>query len=173
VSEALPPVVKRPSVPTYGIPDTLEGALPWAWAEERLAAAETYWVATTRPDGRPHLMPVWAAWHAGRLWFEGGAATRRARNLAENPAVSVGIELPGDGAVVVEGTCARLAGPPDGLAEQLVDAFEKYAHPPRGYVVDPANWSRPDGGIWAVTPRIVFGWSSFPADATRWRFDEA
>ena len=47
MSEALPPVVKRPSVPTYGIPDTLEGAMPWAWAEERLAAAETYWVAPT------------------------------------------------------------------------------------------------------------------------------
>jgi hypothetical protein len=115
-------------------------------------------------------MPIWAARHVGRLWFEGGAATRRARNLALEPAVSVGIELPGDGAVIVEGTAARLAAPPDGLTDQLVAAFAKYALPPRGYVVDPANWSSPEGGIWAVTPRIVFGWSSFPADATRWRF---
>ena len=177
MSEALPPIdppiIERPSVQTYGIPETLQGTLPWSWAEARLAEAQTYWVATTRPDGRPHAMPVWAAWCAGPAWFEGGRLTRRARNLAENPEVSVGIELPGDGAVVVEGTCARLAGPPDGLAEQLDAAFVKYAGPPRGYVVDPANWSRPDGGIWAVTPRIVFGWSSFPADATRWRFDEA
>ncbi|HEY5496439.1 MAG TPA: hypothetical protein VIK16_07230 [Candidatus Limnocylindrales bacterium] len=74
-----PPVVERPDVPTYGIPETIEGALPWSWAAARLAAAETYWVATTRPDG----------------------------------------------------------------------------------------------GIWAVTPDIVFGWSSFPADATRWRFGGA
>jgi len=80
------------------------------------------------------------------------------------------VELPEDGAVVVEGICARLAAPPDGLTGQLVAAFAKYAAPRRGYVVDPANWSSPDGGIWAVTPRIVFGWSSFPADATRWRF---
>ena len=98
-----PPAVGRPDVPTYGIPETLDGMLPWSWAEERLARAETYWIATTRSGGRPHLMPVWAAWHAGRLWFEGGATTRRARNLEQNPAVSVGIELPGDGAVVVEG----------------------------------------------------------------------
>ena len=55
----------------------------------------------------------------------------------------------------------------------LVAAFAKYAAPPRGYVVDPANWSSSDGGIWAITPRIAFGWSSFPADATRWRFDHA
>jgi hypothetical protein len=168
-----PPVVERPDVPTYGIPETIEGALPWSWAAACLAAAETYWVATTRPDGRPHAMPIWAAWCAGRLWFEGGRLTRRARNIEVNPAISVGLELPGDGAVVVEGTCARLAAPPDGLTGQLVAAFAKYARPPRGYVVDPANWSSPDGGIWAVTPGIVFGWSSFPADATRWRFGGA
>lgn len=165
-----PPVVERPSAPAYGIPDTLEGTLPWSWAEARLAAAETYWVATSRPDDRPHAMPIWAAWCAGRLWFEGGRLARRSRNLAENPAVSVGIELPEDGAVVVEGTAVRLEGPPDGLAGALVTAFAKYALPPRRYAVDPANWSSPDGGIWAVTPRIVIGWSSFPADATRWRF---
>lgn len=175
MSEALPrmdlPVVGRPDVPTYGIPETLEGTLPWSWAEGHLAAAETYWVATTRPDSRPHAMPIWAAWCAGRLWFEGGRLTRRARNLAANAGVSVGIELPGDGAVVLEGTAERLDGPPDGLAGQLVAGFAKYARPPRSYRVDPANWSSADGGIWVVTPDIVFGWSSFPADATRWRFE--
>ena len=115
-------------------------------------------------------MPVWAAWCAGRIWFEGGRLTRRARNLEANPAVSVGIELPGDGAVIVEGRTERLDGPPDGLTAQLVAAFSKYARPPRDYVVDPANWSSADGGLWVVTPRIAFGWSRFPADATRWRF---
>jgi nitroimidazol reductase NimA-like FMN-containing flavoprotein (pyridoxamine 5'-phosphate oxidase superfamily) len=165
-----PPVVERPDVPTYGIPETLEGTLPWPWAAAHLAEAETYWVATTRPDGRPHAMPIWAAWCAERLWFEGGRLTRRARNLAENPAICVGIELPGDGAVIVEGTALRLAGPPEGLVAELAAAFAKYAKPPREYEVDPANWSRPEGGIWAVTPIVVFGWSSFPADATRWRF---
>ncbi len=164
------PIVERPQVPSYGIPETLEGTLPWAWAEARLTAADTYWVATTRPDGRPHAMPIWAAWCAGRLWFEGGRQTRRARNLEANPAVSVGIELPGDGAVILEGTCVRHDAPPAGLASLLVAAFAKYAAPPRAYVVDPASWSSPDGGIWEVTPRLVFGWSSFPTDATRWRF---
>jgi hypothetical protein len=53
---------------------------------------------------------------------------------------------------------------------ELAQAFAKYAKPPRGYEVDPSNWSRPEGGIWVVTPIVVFSWSSFPADATRWRF---
>ena len=47
------PMVDRPYVPAYGIPDDLAGTLPWSWVEERLAAAETYWVATTRPDSCP------------------------------------------------------------------------------------------------------------------------
>ncbi len=98
------PRTGRPHVPGYGIPDAVEGALPWAWAEERLAAADTYWVGTTRPDGRPHLMPIWAAWLDGRVWMEGGAATRRARNIEANAAVTVGLQLEGFGAVVVEGT---------------------------------------------------------------------
>jgi len=168
---ALPaPLVERPSVPSYGIPEDLAATLPWSWAEERLAAAETYWVATVRRDGRPHLMPIWAAWHAGRLWFEGGAATRRARNLELQPAVTVGVALPVDGALVVEGTAERHLGVAPALATSLVGAFGKYAAPPRSYRVDPANWTNPAGGIWVVTPRIVFGWTDFPADATRWRF---
>ena len=164
------PRVERPSVPSYGIPDDLAGTLPWSWAEEQLAAAETYWVATTRPSGRPHLMPLWAAWHAGRLWFEGGAATRRARNLALEPSLTVAIHLPDDGAVVVECTAQRYLGVAPGLADALVAAFAKYTVAPRAYRVDAANWADPAGGIWVVTPRVIFGWTDFPADATRWRF---
>ncbi len=133
------PDVERPNVPTYGIPDTLEGTRPRPWAAARLAEAETYWVTTTRPDGRPHAMPILAAWCAERLWFESGRLTRRARNLAGTPAISVGIELPADGAIIVEGAAERLPGPPDGLVAELLEAFAKYAKPPRGYEVDPAN----------------------------------
>ncbi|UQT57067.1 pyridoxamine 5'-phosphate oxidase family protein [Streptomyces durmitorensis] len=42
--------------------------LPWAWAAQRLTAARTYWIATTRPDGRPHTRPVWGVWLEDGLW---------------------------------------------------------------------------------------------------------
>jgi hypothetical protein len=163
------PRVERPYVPGYGIPESVEGALPWSWVEERLGVAETYWVATTSPDGRPHLMPVWGAWLDGRVWIEGGRATRRARNLAADPRVTVGVELAGDGAVIVEGI-ARAVDVPADLALRLVEAFGKYAAS-RDYHTDPTNWTG-EGAIWAVEPVVVFGWSSFPADATRWRFGD-
>jgi len=99
-----------------------------------------------------------------------GLGLRRARNLELEPAITIGVHLPVDGALVVEGTAERHVGVAPGLAEALVAAFAKYAAPPRAYRVDPASWADPSGGIWMVTPRVVFGWTSFPADATRWRF---
>lgn len=167
----MPIRTERPGVRGYGIPFSLEGTLPWSWAEERLAAAETYWVATSRPDGRPHLVPVWAGWHAGRLWLEGGAGARRARNLALDPAISGAVELARDGALIVEGTCERRVAVPSELEAGIVGSFGKYAAPPRSYRVDPANWRSAEGGIWVVTPRVVLGWSTFPDDATRWVFE--
>ena len=38
-------------------------------AVSRLRAAMVYWLATTRPDGRPHAMPVWGVLLGEVLWF--------------------------------------------------------------------------------------------------------
>ncbi len=50
------PRADRPHVPGYGIPETLEGVLPWSWALERLERALIYWLATAGSDRRatPH-----------------------------------------------------------------------------------------------------------------------
>jgi nitroimidazol reductase NimA-like FMN-containing flavoprotein (pyridoxamine 5'-phosphate oxidase superfamily) len=58
---------------------------PWELARTRLANPEesrTCWLATTRPDGRPHLMPVIAFWIDGALHFVAGEGTQKARNIA-------------------------------------------------------------------------------------------
>ncbi len=51
-------------MPGYGLLDAAQGAglLPWSWAVERLQRSHDYWVATVRPDGPPHVMPVWGVW---------------------------------------------------------------------------------------------------------------
>src|SRR4029078_12148614 len=86
----------------YGVPETEEGLLPWSWATARLEAPLNYWFATPRPDARRPAMPAWAVWLDDSLYFEGSPATRRARNLAENPQVSVHLES-ADEVVIVEG----------------------------------------------------------------------
>src|SRR6187549_3039852 len=61
------------------------GTTSWEMARERLANPEqprTYWLATTRPDGRPHLMPVIAFWIDDAMHIVAGEGTQKARNIA-------------------------------------------------------------------------------------------
>jgi len=160
------PVADRPHVPEYGIPTDLAGLLPWGWATERLTTARQYWLATAGPDGRPHVIPIWGAWTRRGMWFEGGLRTRYARNLDANPLVVVTLERERD-VVILEGVATRIAEPDADLDAALVRAFAKYIATD-DYRVDPANWRV--GGLWRVTPVTAFGWSDYPADATRWRF---
>jgi nitroimidazol reductase NimA-like FMN-containing flavoprotein (pyridoxamine 5'-phosphate oxidase superfamily) len=161
------PTASRPHIPDYGIPDSLDGLLAWGWARERLEEALTYWIATVRPEGRPHAMPSWGAWVDDRFFFEGGPRTRRARNIARNPEVVVSVEH-GDDAVIVEGVAVMLEPEPD-LEARVVEGFAKY-RTSHDYEVDPQNWR--EGGLWALDPRVAFGWNVglYPADATRWHF---
>ena len=83
-------VAGRPRMPTtYGIATQSGGTLPWSWAEEQLRAARNYWVCSTRPDGRPHAMPVWGLWLDGAVLFSTDPSSRKGRNLTANPAAVV------------------------------------------------------------------------------------
>ncbi len=69
--------------------------------------ARTGKLATVRPDGRPHLAPVWYdVDDEGLLVFNTGAATVKGRNLAADPRLSVCVDddRPPFSFVVVEGT---------------------------------------------------------------------
>ncbi len=164
------PALDRPRMPEgYGVPASGEGMLPWRHASERLAGALNYWIGTTRPDGRPHAVPVWGVWVDDTFYFEGGPDTRRGRNLAANPAVVVHIES-GDDIVILEGTAEELAGPDPALAARIADAFAAKYAPKYGYRPDPAGWN--GGGLYAVRPRAAFAWNEFPKTATRYRFGD-
>ena len=60
--------------------------LPWSRALEQLetGASGTYWLATTRRGGRPHVAAVGALWIDGKIYFTTRARTRKGRNLAEH-----------------------------------------------------------------------------------------
>src|SRR5579864_4664449 len=96
------PKATRPEIPGYGLPKSKKGLLPWKWAEDRLKKSRQYWIATTRPDGRPHLMIVWALWMDGLLYFSTGKQSRKARNLAQNPHCVMAAERADEG-VILEG----------------------------------------------------------------------
>jgi hypothetical protein len=162
------PARDRPDLPAdYGVPRDDATLLPWAWAVERLEQARNYWFSTTRPDGRPHAMPAWAVWLDGALYFDGSPETRRARNLARNPALNVHLES-GDEVVVLEGEAHPAGRPERAFAERLAAAFAAKYGASHDYHPDPGQWD--GGGLWVMRPRVAFGWSQFPTTMTRWRF---
>ena len=75
--------------------------------DARLHTAKNIWLATTRPDGRPHLVPIWFVWHSERLYICTGGQSVKARNLHHNPRVAVALE-DGSQAFVVEGTATTV-----------------------------------------------------------------
>jgi nitroimidazol reductase NimA-like FMN-containing flavoprotein (pyridoxamine 5'-phosphate oxidase superfamily) len=170
-STATEPRSERPAIPKgYGVPDTLDGTREWSWARERLESTINYWVATVRPDDRPHVHPIWGVWIDERFYSEGGSDTRWARNIAQNPAVVVHVER-GDDAVIVHGSAEEALDPPPELEERLIEAFGAKYQSRYGYTPKPGAWR--EGGLYAVTPSIALAWGRFPKDVTRFRFADA
>ena len=101
--------MSRPGfAPGYGITAEPEGLLPWTWADERLAGARAYWVASTRPDGGPHAAPVWGLWLGDGVYFSTSRGSRKGLNLARDPRCVVHLES-GDEVVIVEGRVEEIS----------------------------------------------------------------
>jgi nitroimidazol reductase NimA-like FMN-containing flavoprotein (pyridoxamine 5'-phosphate oxidase superfamily) len=156
------PIAKRPVMEGYGVPQSMEGTLPWEWALERLSGSHNYWLTTVHPDGAPHVMPVWGVWLEGAWYFSTGATSRKSRNLERNARCVVCNENAEEG-VIVEGTAKRLEHS-DIPAEAFVDYKAKY-----GWELDPKR-----GPVWKVTPLVVFAMpeKQFPQGVTKWVFGE-
>jgi len=164
-AEGTKPEASRPSMPPeYGIhaPTEGRGILPWTWAAERLAAARGYWLATTRPDGRPHVAVVWGVWLRDRYYFATSVASRKGRNLAANPRCVVCPEDTAE-AVILEGITEAVTD--RAAIERFSVAYAtKYAEE-----IDTGLFQ-----VYCVRPLVVFATLSdaeqFPTTATRWRF---
>lgn len=122
---------------------------PWPAGLERLRAAETFWLSTVRPDGRPHVTPLIAVWHARALWFGTGPEERKAKNLAENPScvLTTGCSDLVEGAfdIVLEGRAELVTD--DAVLEPVASAFAaKYPDGPWVFVVRDGAFSDGDAG---------------------------
>jgi PPOX class probable F420-dependent enzyme len=72
----------------------------------RLQQERIIWLATTRANGAPHLVPIWFVWDAERLYFTTGRKSQKMRNIEHT--AKVALALPdGLDVVIIEGE-ARL-----------------------------------------------------------------
>jgi|SRR5579859_892924 len=151
--------------PLYGLKPRKQ-YLPFTHAEERLAISRNYWICSTRPDGRPHSIPVWGFWLDGAFYFGTARSSRKSRNLARNPAISVHLDS-GDDVVILEGGAVEVD-----LSDKLI--FKKLDAASRAKYKMPLMIV-PDSVVYSVRPRTVLAWTEkdFPNNATRWKFDAA
>jgi len=162
-----PPNVKvgLPHMPAMYIGKKRKRFLPWSHAESRLVRSRSYWVCTTRPDGRPHSIPVWGMWVDGAFYFGTARDTRKAKNIAANPALSVHLES-GDDVVIIEGRAVE-ADLSDSTIRSKLDAESqrKYKMP---------LMITPETVCYQVRPKVVLAWTEqeFPSISTRWEFPE-
>lgn len=162
------PEASRPALPSqYGILDAAEGRglLPWVWAAERLERSRGYWLATTQPNGAPHMAVIWGVWMRDRFYFATFPSSRKARNLAANPRCVVCPEN-ADEAVIVEGVAEKVSDPT--VVEQFAEAYAaKYQEE-----IDTGQFP-----VYSIRPLVAFATISdaveYPATATRWRFSDA
>jgi hypothetical protein len=155
------PTRSRPHIEGYGIPKTKKGMLEWSAISQRLAEAQTYWIATVTPDGRPHTIPTWGVWLDDVFYFGGGLQTRHMRNIAQNPAMTLHLES-GTDAVIVEGDVVR------------VEDREEIQRSDRAGKVKYGMGTGGDTGtepVFAMHPRKAFAWIGGLGSATRWVFE--
>ena len=169
-------------IDTYDLP-----AIDWSHVREQLETgwrsqgsgapdARTFWLATVRPDGRPHATAVGALWVDDRLFFTSGPGTRKSRNLGANPACTMSVSL-SDVDVTIEGRAGRVTDP--ATLERVAALYRDTGWPAE---VDgdalTAPYSAPSAGpapwwVWELTPHVAFGvGTTEPGGAMRWRFED-
>ncbi len=95
--------------------------------DRRLRNDLIIWLSSVRPDGRPHLVPIWYLWDGATILFFSQPHAQKVRNLRHSPHVVLALDTREDGedVVIVEGEATFL---PPGTVDTTLPAFAaKYA----------------------------------------------
>lgn len=163
------PDVERPAMAAYGVPDDLDGVLPWSWADERLTSSRNFWIVTASPDARPHAMPVWGIWvsELERFAFSCAPTSRKARNLRGNPQVVIAVDDTVE-CVSIEGTAQEISG---ARVDMFATAYSRKYESEPNKQAELADFMR-ENTIFEVVPQRGFGIiereDEFAQRATRW-----
>jgi hypothetical protein len=162
----------------------------WAEARHRLENPErgrTYWLATVRPDGRPHVRPLLGLWLDGAFYFITGETTRKGKNLDGDPRCVISTSSTALPAldIILEGDARKITE--DATLQRVVEAYRSTMDWPlevrTGRVVGPnaPTAGPPPYGVYELSPVTVYGLpgisgteqgvgSAGAFSPTRWRF---
>jgi len=142
------------------------GFIPWRKIDHFLSAFRSIWVSTTRPDGRPHAVPVWYIWDGQNIYFISGRSLQKSRNLARQSWVVVHVG-DGDDVIILEGF-VEIVRDRDEL-EKVDKAYrDKYVDPGSGAQ---ATIFEPEADLYRVNIKHVMAWEyGTVANRTDWKF---
>jgi hypothetical protein len=171
----------RAPVETTNLDRYGDAALPWSRPHKLLAASPSqsdiaFFLGTVRPDGRPHSAGLGALWLDGDFYFTSGPETRKARNLAANPACTISAKLEGID-LVFEGQATRVTD--QATLEKVAGLYRQGGWPAEveGDALT-APFSAPSAGpppwqLYRFTFHTAIGVATAePNGATRWRFEQ-
>src|SRR5690349_16036956 len=98
-----------------------------AQIDARLRAEPIIWLSSVRPDGRPHLVPVWFWCDGAMILIFSKPAAQKVRNLRHNPQVMLALDSADEGedVVLLAGRAALLGA--DAPRSTLPEYAAKYA----------------------------------------------
>ena len=94
---------------------------------QRLRDEAIIWLSTVRPDGRPHLVPVWFLWDGVTVLMFSQPYAQKVRNIRREQRVALALDTldEGEDVVIIEGVAELL---PTGTVDSTLPAYvEKYA----------------------------------------------
>ena len=144
----------------------MSGHIPRRKVDTWLQGFRSIWVCTTRPDGRPHAVPVWYWWDGQDIYFATPPTSQKSRNLAQQPEIVVHAG-DGDDTIILEGK----AEPVTDTAERsrINNLYmQKYVDPHSGAQATIADTDI----LYHVRVRRIMVWEyGIVSTRTDWHFD--
>lgn len=123
-----------------------------AHMDQRLREDKILWLGTVRPDGRPHLVPVWFLWDGATIYIFSIPEQQKVRNIRQNPHVILGLDdtKAGEDVITIEGTAALVDD--SSATPESPDYVKKYGEMMRDINLDPTKMAAVYAQAIAVTP---------------------
>jgi PPOX class probable F420-dependent enzyme len=118
---------------------------------ERLRRDLIIWLTSVRPDGRPHIVPVWFLWD-GASFLIFSMPNQKVRNLREHPDVMLALDdtRQGEDVILIQGHAELL--PPGAATPTQTEYAGKYADELAAMQLDPAAMAAQYSQAIHITP---------------------
>ncbi len=126
--------------------------------DQRLRSDIMLWLSSVRPDGRPHIVPVWFLWDGSTFLIFSQPNTQKIRNLQQNTNVMLALDNTNNGSdvIMLEGKAELL----DNESVNTTDSayVKKYGPSIQRIGFTPETMAQSYSQAIRVTPTKFLGW---------------